>query len=165
MIFSPFCNFPLSFAFQSSQGRSCRHTWNNIYCESQCTNVPNATMCWSVPWQLALDRSLFLQSSWVCNVKGDLQERSLMESRIVVKNKQTSLFPPTPLFASRIFKPTLLEKNARSNRWMKHRKLWVDWIGLGGYLTVVLWRINLRWESTRKKGICHKVVNAKSELH
>ena len=49
-----------------------------------------------------------------------MQERGLMESRIVVKNKQTSLFPPTPLFASRIFKPTLLEKNALSV---------LDWIG------------------------------------
>ena len=42
---------------------------------TMCWSVPmyQCNMCWYVPWQLALDRSLFLQSSWVCNVKGDLQ--------------------------------------------------------------------------------------------
>ena len=77
----PFCIFLFPSAFQSSQGRSCSHTWNDISIinfvkQSQTNILSNKKL---IPWQLALDRSLFLQCSWVFNVKGDLERESFIE--------------------------------------------------------------------------------------
>ena len=97
----------------------------------QCNNVLICTMA-AGSGQVSLSpEQLGLQ----CQRWPAMQERGLMESRIVVKNKQTSLFPPTPLFASRIFKPTLLEKcqildgcSTASFKWTG-----LDWMGISGW--------------------------------